>query len=479
MTLSPEADDESEIDYEGDEEVVQYRNASITDQLEDVYLDESVARQAFNLLREQVAPPELEIPYREYSQKNDAEEDKDNPNIPLHSYRLSKRAYGAWKGFLGSLSSEQIIRLLLTDEEFSQYEEYKKIVKEEDDEFQQELEAKYVRACTETIGFTRCHVPDRLEYDPYNITFDEWSYRANLTDYQTNIWRKPYVSMDSDGDFGFMDPKKDPDFLNPLSVSKKWLIKPLSRPYNLTFDVQYKNTEGKIFSKISYPKSNKDYSTEEDIIYYIKSNGYIPVKVKCITPDEDVQYEVDLRCSPRTGLVENGKEVLMPNPRDYKKIDTESAIGRRLLRSLRENPYHEWTEVAWDYATEEGMTRVVALAQVAGDHLAWVYVDPTAVGTHKVRTKVIFPQTQEIKHKAENGGLFTVGYTIRYSDYDELPSQMAGLVKRELRAIINRLSNSGFVVKTKSPHDSFGCVILTLVRKDLDTPRKRFLARFD
>jgi hypothetical protein len=263
----------------------------------------------------------------------------------------------------------------------------------------------------------------------------------------------------------------DPDFLPPSSVAKGFLIKPASRPYNLTFFVKYEH-QGKEFEKICKPKSDKDYTTVEDIKYLIEQNGGKPVEIKDITPSEEIQWELDLRLSPRNGVVD-GQESLIPNARDYKKIDNKSKLGRRLIRSLKENPYHEWVEVSWEYENE----KKVALVRTSKDFLVWCYVDRSSLVSNKKRRKVTYPQTTPIQMRAVNGSLFTVGYSIRYQDYQYLPNPYNFLVKRELDCILSRLIKSNYILAHRSEQDLSGCVTVTLVNENLKTAKQRYLAR--
>ena len=435
---------------------------------------ESIAKQKLLLLRQRIAEPEVEIPFRDYSQKDNPEEDIDNPNLSLYIYRMSRSAKEAWQKMIEELDEGQILRLLLTDEELKEYEEYTKIVAEEDDEYLEGENVRVTRRCKETPGFLNT-VPGDLTDRPYSITFDEFTFRKVVSDYQTNIWRVPYTPPQSD--LGFLDPKYDPDFLPPCSVTKGFLIKPANRPYNLTFSVTFCDQNGNRKYEIRKPESKKDYTTVEDMTYLLVSQSLADIQVKDITPPEEILWEIDLRLSPRNESVD-GVESLIPNPRNYKKIDPDSPLGRRLVRSLKENPYHEWIEVGWDHQGAEGEPeRKVALVRTAGDKMVWCYVDRSSLASTTKRRRVIYPQILPIENRYADGNLFTVGYTVRYQDYQELDRPYNFLVKRELDAIVNRLRLSGIFPVSVTTHDTFGCRILTLIDQKYQTPRQRYLAR--
>jgi len=435
---------------------------------------ESIAKQKLLLLRQRIAAPEVEIPFRDYSQKDNPEEDVDNPNLPLYIYRMSRAAQDAWQKMIEELDEGQILRLLLSDEELKEYEEYTKIVAEEDSEYLDSEQVRVNRRCKETPGFLHTVSAD-LTDSPYNISFDEFTFRKVVSDYQTNVWRVPYSPPQSD--LGFLDPKHDPDFLPPSSVTKGFLIKPANRPYNLTFSVTFCDRNGVSRHEIRKPESNKDYTTVEDMTYLLVSQGLTDIQVKDITPKEEIRWEVDLRLSTRNAPVD-GVESLIPNPRNYKKIDPDSPIGRRLIRSLKENPYHEWIEVGWDHPGPEGeVERKVALVRTGGDKMVWCYVDRSSLAPTTRRRRVIYPQTLPIQNRHADGNLFTVGYTVRYQDYQELDRPFNFLVKRELDAIVNRLKLAGIYPVSVTTHDTFGCRILTLIDKNYQSPKQRYLAR--
>ena len=466
-SVYPNDDLDDEIDTVNEDGEIEY-NQGLPDPQ---FPDESIARQNFLLLKERSSEPEVEIPLRDYSQKNDYEEDADNPNLSLHCYRMSEAAKVSWSLWFDCLKPEEALQMLLSDEEYKEYLEYMKAVSEEDEDYSLEQENKAYRACSEVPGFTTTKVSD-IEYDTYKIPFNEIRARIVLTDYQTNIWRKSYRADQDSDDFGFMDPKHDPDFLPPCSVSKNWLIKPASRPYNLSFSVEYEK-DGKKFLNISKPKSAKDYTTVEDLKYVVAEKGYSLISIKDITPENEIKWEVDLRLSRRNGQAD-GKESLIPDPRDYQKIDCTSKLGRRLLRSLRENPYHEWQEVSWTHQDQN----VTALVRTAKDYLVWVYVDQSALVSKRSRfQRVIFPQLLPIEEKHVSGKKVIIGYSIRYSDPNELKNALSYRVNASLKAIITKLERANFVPHSRSTHDSFGCLVLTYVNASLKTPKQRFLAR--
>ena len=444
---------------------------------------ESIAAQKFRLLRERLEEPTVYIPIRDYSQKDNPEEDIDNPNLQLYMYRDSSAAKDAWVTWLEEVDEDQLAQMLLDKDEYKDYLLYKQIVKEEEEEYLLQEEARVIRRCTETPWF-HATLPARLNDFTFNISFSEMLFRKVLTDYQTNIWRKPYTSFDQSGDFSFTDPTRDLDFYNPLSITSGFILKPASRPYNLSFYVKAEK-DGITYEKISSPKSVKDLTTAEDISYTLTTAGYSVIEIKDVTPKDHVCWEIDLRVSPRNDI-KDGNESLIPNPRNYKKIDSNSKLGRRLIRSLKENPYHEWIEVSWEYTPtstsneQNSDSRVVALVRPFKNFLYWCYLDrSTFAPKNKKRQRIIYPQLTPITQKNGNNKLITIGYTIRYQDYTEINQSNIHkfLIKRELDAVLSRLGLSGFTIVHRSEHDLFGCLQITLLHNNFLTPKQRYLAK--
>ena len=117
------------------------------------------------------------------------------------------------------------------------------------------------------------------------------------------------------------------------------------------------------------------------------------------------------------------------------------------------------------------------MIRVAKQHLVWCYVDQKSLSKRKNRTTIVFPQTVAIQQRSVNNALFTIGYTIRYSDYKELDKPFDFLVKRELDTILARLGSEGFAIVHKSGHDLMGAVELTLLHEKMKTGKARYLAR--
>ena len=429
-----------------------------------------IAAQVLRNFTELISPPEIFIPRRDYSLRNIMEEDVENPNIGMFLNKLSKKAQEEWIQWIESMDIEELEKLFLSEEEYNTYLE----LKSETTKFTEE-EIDFIRSmenaiCSSTPKFTTCKIADFVPTN-YSITTEEIDKRKNVRDLES-IGR--LKDSDEAPDFSFTDPKRDPDFVNPLCMSniKKggYLFKFASRPYNITFRISF-IFEGITKNIIMSPASEKDYSSIEDITYFWnevlskKYPGANDLKITQITHEDSVLFEPDLRLS-------DGNK---PNPTDYKKVDTTAPLGRRLLRSLKENPYHEWEEYSWDF---DGEKKVALIRYVPKFGTFWIYLDRSELKSKYSNIKVIYPQVTEILDKNVNSNKrYITMYNIRVSDYTELPEPFSFMVKSKFITITSRIEKSGFAFVSKSKHDDFGAIVYSFLRNDLLTNKKRYLER--
>lgn len=429
-----------------------------------------IATQVLRNFTELVSPPEVFIPRRDYSLRNIIEEDIENPNIEMFLNRFSIKAQEEWIQWIQSMDIEELEKLFLSEEEYNNYLE----LKSETTKFTEE-EVDFVRSlenaiCSSTPKFTTCKITDFVPTN-YSISTEELDKRYRTRELESIGRLKDF---DQAPDFSFMDPKKDPDFLNPLSqphVKKGgYLFKFVSRPYNITFRIIF-IFNGVVKNIIMSPANNRDYSSIEDITYFWnevlskKYPGATDLKITQITSEDCISFEPDLRLS------EGDK----PNPTNYKKVDTSSPLGRRLLRSLKENPYHEWSEYSWDF---DGEKKVAWIRYVPKFGTFWIYLDRSEIKSKYSNIKVIYPQVTEILDKNINSNKkYITMYNIRVSDYTELPEPFNFMVKSKFSAITSRIEKSGFAFVSKSKHDDFGAIVYSFLRNDLLTNKKRYLER--
>ena len=433
---------------------------------------DSIVNQKLLTFLERIAAPEITAPRREYYQKTDLEEDKENPNLSLFMYLLSKRAQEEWITWLETFGEQEIARVFLSEEEFAEFTEFLK-KSEENKEAKIDSETSRLTSIIACIpSFLNAKISELTDVNG-NRSLQELNYLKDRSDLETKGRNK----KDEDSDFAFLDPKRDPDFSSPLSTSNSsrggYLFKMASRPYNLVFGIAYTDSDGKTKFNRSHPKSFKDYSTEEDIKYLLKDKNLQDLKVTVMTPTSNIQFEVDLRLTPL--------ECKAPDPSNYLKVDNNTPVGRRLLRSLKENPYHEWKEISWQYDND----KKVALMRETPKGIFWVYLDKSEVlpksrkqGEYPGRIHVIQPQIKEIWDMTyATRARYIVMYKVRVSDFTELPEPFNMFVKNNFSNAVNDIIAKGFKFATKSSHDDFGAIEYSFVRNDLLTVKQRYLER--
>lgn len=419
-----------------------------------------------------ISAPEVSIPRRDYSLRNDPVEDEENPNLGMFLYKLSKEAKDQWIAWVQEIGLENLENIFFTPEELEVFNEYKKIAQEFEDEDISFYRAQENAICSSTKGFISCKIPD-FNMSTYNPSLDERDRLLSVRELES-IGR--IRQLEESPDFSFADPKRDMDFYSPLHLSNKsrggYLFKFASRPINLTFRVTFK-VDGKTKSIRLEPASKKDYTCSEDIKYYWNTSlhekypGATDVNVSVVTHKDMVQYETDLRFSPEE----------TPNAVNYKKVDTETPLGRRLMRSLKENPYHEWEEISWNFEKE---TKVALYRKAPRGGVYWLYLDKDEIISPRAKNfrKVIYPQiTEKYDVNIHTGIKYIIMYNVRVSNYDNLNPPFNSIVKSKFDSVVQKITDSGFVFVSKSKPDTFDTNVYSFVRNDLLTVKQRYLER--
>lgn len=431
-----------------------------------------IANQVLSNFQSLFTAPEINFPKKDYSLKANLEEDQENPNIGMFIKQLSTKAQEEWIIWLESLGIENIEQLFLTPEELEIYNEYKIIIENFNEEEISFLRAVDNSICSSTLGFKDCKITD-FTVATYNPSEQDRDQKSLIRELES----KGRLKEDEQSfDFSFMDPLRDPDFFNPLNVSNKsrggYLFKFASRPYNLSFTISFKLGETNKIIRIN-PTCAKDYSCVEDVKYYWdntlkqKYPEATDVVITIVTNEDSILFETDLRFSPEDN----------PNPTNYMKVDVDSPIGRRLMRSLKENPYHEWEEISWKYSNE---TKVALYRKAPKGGVYWVYLDKTEIATSRSKNfrRVIYPQvTEKYDRNIHTGIQYIIMYNIRVSNYENLEEPFNYLVKVKLNTIVDRITNSGFVFVSKSQPDTFDTIVYSFLRNDLLTVKQRYLER--
>jgi len=436
---------------------------------------DAIARQKYQDMVAMISAPEIFIPRRDYVQKDDLDIDKMSTNLSLFMMQESKQAQKIWVEWIESLEVDDLASLFFTSEELEEFKTYTTLVKEIEDQENSRERTDQFLVISSTPKFTEAKITDLAPSTSGRsiVELDQFADKRTLEMVGRNL--DSFAS-----DWAFMDPSQDPDFMNPLSLSNKsrggFLILPASRPYDLTFSIKITD-KGNEKSYISRPKKKskdqKDYTTEQDLKYLLRSRGCSNFTVECITPEDSIKWEYDLRFTPSVN------EKFQPDPVNYIKIDNDSPVGRRLIISLKENPYHEWEESSWEWIDNGAATKKVVLSRKVHNGVYWVYVSDRDISKKKFgRKRVIWPQVTEVWDQTyKTGARYIVAYKIRSSDPSEAEKPFNRLLESKLIEKITEIKNLGYVFASKSSHDDFGAIVYSFVRNDLLTAKQRFIER--
>lgn len=68
-------------------------------------------------------------------------------------------------------------------------------------------------------------------------------------------------------------------------------------------------------------------------------------------------------------------------------------------------------------------------------------------------------------------------YKVRCSDHSELKNPYSRMVLEKLEAVVDKIQDKNFTLIHKSKHDDFGAIVYSFIRKDLLTPKQRYLEK--
>lgn len=232
----------------------------------------------------------------------------------------------------------------------------------------------------------------------YSPSYSERAYFSNLTHYQTSVWRKQYrAEQDTEYLSNTMDQDDDPDYINPLSLSSRNfnIYPPASRCYNATF-VIYKK-DGTSFKM--YPSKNikKDYTGISSIEYMLRSKNIDFDKV--VIEEQAIKSELYPSCKfePDLRVSYCSKDKQEPDFVSYKKVDTSSLAGKKILQLLNEQP-HLWTELYFSQDDQRKLVVYYSLQHPKDNDVYcvfWLYVDTNRNPLSKPRfmkKKITLPQ---------------------------------------------------------------------------------------
>ena len=401
-------------------------------------------------------------------------------SIAQSAWRISKLANEVWKLWTqvnGSpfILDNQVVNsidkpieeFLLTEEERVSYIRTRRLLLVEEGRFKKEQQALHQRAIDEAKAFKHREIPtvaiisnENRYYDKWITETDEFGHTQtqkvkqdrcegkphilinpnvypsniemrtfspshaerlallNLSDHETDVWRKGNRAEEENKLLPSTGPADDPDFTPPSSLSSRNFViyPPVSRPYNCTFSVF---RDDKVIQKIYPIRGRKDYTSLSTIVYNLKQKKIEFSKVeisKYIVQNEEIsvcKHEVDIR-------VTYGED-LKPNPISYKKVDPESPLGIKFLLLLNEQPYI-FTEYYLKVDEEvdgkkESVKKLIVGLKIKnpddniGPRVYWVYVKDKPGQPYFLRKKMTAPQY--IYHTLKN-----------YKEYEHLPNYL-------------------------------------------------------
>lgn len=418
--------------------------------------------------------------------------------LAQHCHRLSKRARDAWLTW--ATPSDEIfvdtsgeivptlgkpVELAMFDEyEYLEYVRNKRILTVEEGRFKKDLHRIHTRAVQESafrhkVSDTISEIPNSIRYKKRIVkkedefggytyeevvtdlcdgkatiqlishtsvsdnmptmgspSYQERALMAHLSDCETSKWRHAHRAEEDNKFLPATTPVDDPDYLPPLSLSKRnfTIYPPAARPYNCVFNVVLAN--GTV--KKLYPKLAKDYTSLSSIVYTLKLRKipFRSVTIDQINGKPNCKFEIDLR-------VTYGED-LTPSATSYKKVDTTSVLGAKLIQLLNEQPY--LFKEHYVSVEEEGETHRMLIVyyevtdEKFGPRVYWFYVDKkqNPIGTPKYfKKKILFPTID----------YFYAQNFRRSIEYKMLPEVANYLKKNVLIGAKIRLSKSYYQVK--------------------------------
>lgn len=516
---------------------------SVEERYEDWSIIAEVARNYEDLL----APPQIEVPQRDYSQRSekshlpDGTQYDQNLQAPIGEpldkaiYRISKEANEAWKHWVNTKAQEALLlrsgelvaplkapleEIFFTNEEKKDYIRIKRLQKKEEILYYRQ-ETSYIRRlisetnpepacrCTEVqipdtsryykdtekvqdhLGNTliKAVVKDRCKGNPiikrdnevkvpnierarFSPSHQERLYLTNLTSHETETWRTP-IRVEDTLYFPNIGPEDDPDFINPISTSKRNfnIYPPAARPYNIVFKMYYDPDpnydappgapwdNSKAFRKFKkiYPAVKKDYTSFSSMQYLIKQKykGDFALEFDMIKVKDgaipNCKFEPDIRVTYAQDC--------LPNPTNYKKVDPETILGKKLLQMLNEQPYlfkeSSWTTEEADEVT--GVVKEVKKVVVSidypkgpgGPRVYWFYLDKRKALGGRFRFRWVQGYRGEKSRFVLNKKLTPPQVIfIPFSNYRE-GAQIPNYLKRDIPYLAVLRMSEGFFYKDK------------------------------
>jgi len=475
--------------------------------------DFSIVSQLYRNYEELFESPPIEYPVTEavtrssYSDLPDGSDYDESLTAPIGEpldkaiYRMSRDANRAWQPWIESLLESApddvftVHDLFLNSTDKAHYTRVKRL-RLVDDGLYQKVEIAYVTRLLSEVTWKNSyssitHV-SLVSRDSGSPSLKERNSLATLSNFNTNIWRKSASSYLEDNYIPNIGMRDDPDYIPPSGISSRnfAMYTPASRPYNITFKVTLET--GAI--KLIYPdlRKSKDYTSLSSIRYMLDHNNqkFKHVEIYEIERKTNNQHTQFIPCcSFEPDIRVTYGPQLYPDPSKYKKVDTDTKLGKSLLQKLNEQHH-----LFQDCVFHDGMTkRLVVYYTVSntndniGPRVYWTYVDentyPVASRNKEGRIrmmmpKVVYPQIQYTPLKYSHSSNYYPYYaTVRLSEgafYKHYKTgQWVNFTDIE-ESVINNLSSKGYLLIDKSREFLSNSVFLyTFIHRDTSTYKQR------
>jgi hypothetical protein len=355
----------------------------------------------------------------------------------------------------------------------------------------------------------------------FNPSQKERTENIIMSVFQTEKWRTP-AREEKDKYLPNKGIQDDPDFIPPSDLNSRNFViyPPASRPYNIVFKVKLQNQ--KVYRLYPKVKKGKDYTCLSSLKYILdqKKVNYASIEMdefkvghkkdKVLDPftEEETsgrpncKFEIDLR-------VTYGEE-LTPDPNNYKKVDPDTKLGKKLLQLLNEQP-NLFNEYVWQYESIDSKGNNIVEKKVAvgytigtvkdpiGPRIYWVYLDEKTNSTFSVsdkkqieltslpsfiRPKKVPPQfhyqpmsyykkSDPNYQKKDHPFLASVRVSKNYSYYDRHLKKLFEFKEIE-NNFISALNNKGYVLYSTVPESEYSTVMVyKFIHKDTSTQQQR------
>ena len=477
--------------------------------------DFSIVSQSYKDYEERLAPPSIQYPRNEaitrseFSNLPDGSFYDDLLTVPLGEtldkaeYRISRAASEAWQPWIESLlessDAKTIDELLLTSEEDKYFTRIRRLRLVDDSNYQKQETISAERAINETKWISdRIHIKvssvERVNGTP---SLAERDRLAMTTNFETNLWRKSYSSYMEDNYIPNIGMQDDPDFIAPNDISSRNFVTypPAARTYNATYKVVLDNGS----EKLIYPdtRKSKDYTSRSSIEYMLnhKKVKFKSVSIHEVRRKTKLGITDHLACSFEPDVRVTYGEDLFPDPTSYKKVDTDTNLGKSFLQKLNEQPHLFQITIFESAGGHEDLVVYYAVPGTKdgiGPRVYWVYVDNNTYPIAKLNSKgqhyfllakKVLPQItyKPLRFYLANEGQYSSSHpftaSVRVTDgvfyrhADTLEWVNFSDIEEQF---INKLSSQGYILLDKVREEAYSNVfVYKFIHSDTRTREQR------